>query len=67
MTVFPKKMRPRDAARFIGIAVSTLARMRARGDGPPFSKPSGRIVLYDCQQIEQWLRRYMHCNQLQKK
>ena len=62
MTVFPKKMRPRDAARFIGIALSTLARMRARGDGPPFSKPSGRIVIYDQQQIERWLLGHIRCN-----
>jgi len=53
-----EKMRPRDAARFIGIAVSTLARMRMRGEGPPFSKPGSRIVIYDRMQIEQWLG---HC------
>ena len=60
-----KKMRPRDAASFIGIALSTLARMRARGHGPPFSKPSGRIVIYDQQQIERWLLGHIRCNQLQ--
>ena len=56
MTMFLEKMRPRDAARFIGIAVSTLARMRTRGKGPPFSKPGSRIVIYDRMHIEQWLR-----------
>ena len=60
-----RKMRPRDAARFIGIAVSTLARMRARGNGPPFSKlPSSRVIVYDREEIEKWLRK--NCNQLQK-
>jgi hypothetical protein len=62
MIELPRKMRPREAARFIGIAVSTLARMRARGNGPPFSKPSGRIVLYDKEQIEKWLRLHARCN-----
>ncbi|HEX2520842.1 MAG TPA: helix-turn-helix domain-containing protein [Terriglobia bacterium] len=58
-----KKMRPKHAARFIGIAMSTLARMRARGDGPVFSKPSSRIIVYDREEIEKWLR--ANCNQLQ--
>jgi hypothetical protein len=60
----PKKMRPKHAARFIGIAMSTLARMRARGDGPMFSKPTSRIIVYDREEIEKWLRK--NCNQLQK-
>jgi hypothetical protein len=37
----------------VGLAPSTLAKLRVRGDGPPYSKAGARIVVYD---IDEWLR-----------
>ena len=48
-------LRPREAASYIGISTSTLAKMRLRGDGPPYSK-AGRAVVYDLDEIDEWLR-----------
>lgn len=49
------KLRPPDAAKYLGMSASTLAKMRVRGDGPPYSKVGPRIVVYDVDDIEQWL------------
>lgn len=48
------KMRVPEAARYLGISVSTLAHMRMRGDGPPFSKLGPRIVIYDEDDLDAW-------------
>ena len=39
-------MRVNDAATYLGISPSTLAKMRLRGDGPRYSKLGSRIVVY---------------------
>jgi hypothetical protein len=43
-----------DAARYLGLAVQTLAKLRLSGNGPPFAK-LGRRVVYDPQDLEYWL------------
>ena len=50
------KLRTRAAARYVGLAGSTLAKMRVRGDGPPFSKAGARVVVYDLRDLNDWLR-----------
>ena len=50
------KLRTEAAARYVGLAPSTLAKMRVRGDGPPFSKAGLRVVVYDIQDLNDWLR-----------
>ena len=50
------KLRTEAAARYVGLAPSTLAKMRVRGDGPPYSKAGARIVVYDIDDINEWLR-----------
>ena len=50
------KLRTEAAARYLGLARSTLAKMRVRGDGPPFSKAGLRVVIYDMQDLNDWLR-----------
>jgi predicted DNA-binding transcriptional regulator AlpA len=50
------KLRTEAAARYLGLARSTLAKMRVRGDGPPFSKAGLRVVVYDMQDLNDWLR-----------
>lgn len=48
------KMRTPEAAQYLRIAVSTLARLRVRGDGPAYSKIGTRIVLYDQRDLDAW-------------
>ena len=56
MTYTPaQKLRTPNAAQYVGLAESTLAKMRMRGDGPRFSKAGPRIVLYDLRDLDEWL------------
>lgn len=49
-------LRPPMAAKFIGVAVSTLARWRVEGNGPKFCRPGGkRFVLYSKADLIDWL------------
>lgn len=50
-----KKFRAKEAARFLGLSPSTLAKMRLRGDGPRYAKAGPRIVLYDLKDLETWV------------
>jgi hypothetical protein len=56
MDSLPTKLRTGAAARYVGLAPSTLAKMRVRGDGPPFSKAGARIVVYGIEDLDEWLR-----------
>ena len=56
MDGLPSKLRTGAAARYVGLAPSTLAKMRVRGDGPPFSKAGARVVVYDVEELDSWLR-----------
>jgi hypothetical protein len=44
----------KDAAGYIALAVQTLAKMRVRGDSPPFYKVA-RQVMYDRADLDVWL------------
>lgn len=50
-----KRLRSAEAAHYLGISASTLAKWRMRGDGPPFRRCGPRIVFYFVQDIESWL------------
>ena len=50
-----KLLRPQAAAAMLGLSHSTLAKMRLRGDGPPYSKAGARAVLYSVDDIVEWL------------
>jgi predicted DNA-binding transcriptional regulator AlpA len=39
-------MRPPEAAKYLGLSTSTLAKMRLRGDGPVYLKLGKRTVAY---------------------
>lgn len=43
-----------DAAHHVGLSVSTLNKLRMRGDGPIFLK-LGRRVVYDVADLNAWL------------
>lgn len=48
-------LRPSHVAERIGVAASTLAQWRHRGDGPPFCKLSPTVVVYDVEALEKWI------------
>jgi predicted DNA-binding transcriptional regulator AlpA len=50
-----RKFRAPEAAEYLGLSPSTLAKMRLRGDGPPFIKAGPRVVVYDIVDLESWL------------
>ena len=50
-----RKMRPRDAALYLGTTESTLAKWRLRGDGPLYSKCGPRLIIYDVADMDAWL------------
>ncbi len=45
-----------DAAKRLGLAASTLEKMRGRGDGPPFHRWSRRRVVYAVASLDAWAR-----------
>jgi predicted DNA-binding transcriptional regulator AlpA len=49
------KLRAPEAAAYLRLSPSTLAKMRLRGDGPSYHKLGDRIVLYDRDALEEWL------------
>jgi predicted DNA-binding transcriptional regulator AlpA len=49
-----RRLRAPEAARYLGLSPSTLAKMRLRGDGPVFLKLN-RAVAYDSRDLDQWL------------
>ena len=47
-------VRAPDAALYLELAESTLAKMRVRGDGPVYYK-IGRAVVYAREELDRWL------------
>ncbi len=47
-------LRTNAAADYVGLAVSTMAKARVEGWGPPYIK-TGRIILYDRDDLDNWL------------
>jgi hypothetical protein len=44
---------PKVAAHIVDLSPSTLAKMRCRGDGPPYYQPR-RKILYLVSELKQW-------------
>jgi len=51
----PRFLRPHQVESLYGLSRKYLAHARARGDGPPFCKPSAKLVLYSVVELEAWL------------
>jgi len=49
------KLRSKAAAEYLGLSNSTLAKMRLRGDGPPYAKVGPRVVIYDLSDLESYV------------
>ena len=47
-----RKLRPPEAAAFLGMSTSTLAKWRVYGIGPPFARLSRGICVYDIADLE---------------
>ena len=47
--------RTREAAAYIGLAASTLEKLRANGEGPQFLRLGNRAVGYDLRDLDRWL------------
>jgi len=56
------KMRVPQAAKYLGMAVSTLNKYRCYGGGPRFTKAGARVVLYDRDDLEAWLAKNSYLN-----
>ncbi len=54
MNIPQPKLRPPEAAKYLGIAESTLAKRRMRCEAPAFRK-LGRAVVYDRADLDAWL------------
>lgn len=48
-------LRPYQVEELYGLTQKFLAHARGRGDGPPFVKPSSKLVLYAVDDLELWL------------
>lgn len=54
-TLATTKLRAPQAASYVGLSPSTLAKMRLRGDGPIYSKAGPRVVIYEKADLDAWL------------
>jgi excisionase family DNA binding protein len=48
-------MTPKQAAEYLQLSMSTLAKMRMRGDGPPYNKTGPKAVRYRIAELDAWL------------
>lgn len=48
-------LRPEEIEAAYGISIGHLQKLRVSGGGPPFYKPTHRLVLYRRIELEQWL------------
>ena len=48
-------LKPVDVSKITGLSISTLAKHRMTGDGPPFVKLGHRRVAYRRQAIDEWI------------
>jgi predicted DNA-binding transcriptional regulator AlpA len=49
-----QKLRPKAAAKSLGVSASYLNQLRVKGGGPAYSKIGKRIVLYDEADLREW-------------
>ena len=54
ISVLPSgRVTPKEAAKFLGVSVNTLANWRVQRRGPPFKKQNSR-VLYEYSELAAW-------------
>ena len=47
-----------EAAAYVGLAKSTLEKLRIYGDGPIFTKYSTRVVRYRIEDLDAWIEKH---------
>jgi predicted DNA-binding transcriptional regulator AlpA len=52
-----RSLRTKEAAARVGLAESTLEKLRCLGGGPPFYRVGAKRVLYDSGELDAWARR----------
>jgi len=50
-----RKYRTPEAADYLGLSPSTMAKMRCNGGGPPYSKAGPRVVVYDPDDLDDYI------------
>jgi len=50
-----RRLRTPEAANYVGLAASTLEKLRVFGGGPEYEKVGRRVVVYSVQSLEAWL------------
>jgi len=50
-----RRLRTPSAAEYLGLAVSTVEKLRVSGTGPRFIKAGPRAVVYDTRDLDAWL------------
>jgi predicted DNA-binding transcriptional regulator AlpA len=56
-TIEQGRLRPKEAAQYIGVSLSAMAKWRIRGEGPPFHRLGPRLVVYFKDEIDAWIAR----------
>ena len=57
MKIYPDRMRAAEAADYLRVSRSTLAKWRGGTDGPPWHRCGPRIVYYQKDEVDAWLAR----------
>ena len=55
MSLTNYRLKPTQAADYLGLKPSTLAKWRVRGDGPRYAKLGRKIVVYETDDLDQWV------------
>lgn len=53
-----KMLRPPEVEAVYGIGINHLQKLRMSGDGPPYCKPTHRMILYRRSDVEAWLEKH---------
>jgi len=49
------KLRTAEAAKYLGLGVSTLEKLRVFGGGPTYYKLGQKVVVYDPNDLDAWM------------
>ena len=49
------RLKPTQAADYLGLKPSTLAKWRVLGEGPIYAKLGRKIVVYEIDDLDQWV------------
>jgi predicted DNA-binding transcriptional regulator AlpA len=56
ITAIERLLTPKEAAHFLRVSLSWLAKVRMRGDGPPYIRVSPRSIRYTEAALIQWMK-----------